>query len=81
MEKHLSASQIMVLGFAAAILLGGILLSLPVCNADGEWLTFIDALFTSCTAVCVTGLVTIVPATQFSLIGKVALLPVQWERS
>lgn len=73
-EKHMSASQIMVVGFAAAILLGGILLSLPVCNADGEWLTFIDALFTSCTAVCVTGLVTIVPATQFSLIGKVVLL-------
>lgn len=73
-EKHMSASQIMVLGFAAAILCGGVLLSLPVCNADGEWLAFIDALFTSCSAVCVTGLVTIVPATQFTLLGKVILL-------
>ena len=66
--------MIMASGFAAAVFLGGILLSLPVCNADGKWLNFIDALFTSCTAVCVTGLVTIVPAVQFTFIGKVVLL-------
>ena len=74
LEKYFSASMIMAAGFAAAIFLGGILLSLPVCNADGKWLNFIDALFTSCTAVCVTGLVTIVPASQFTLLGKVILL-------
>lgn len=73
-EKHLTASQIMIFGFAAAILLGGILLSLPICNADGKWLNFVDALFTSCTCVCVTGLVTVVPATQFTLIGKMVML-------
>ena len=33
-----------------------------------------DALFTSVTAVCVTGLVTITPAVQFTLLGKVILL-------
>jgi trk system potassium uptake protein TrkH len=70
----MTASQIMVVGFALLILVGGILLALPVCNADGQWLNFIDALFTSCTAVCVTGLVTIVPATQFTMLGKVILL-------
>ena len=74
LESHLTASQMMVAGFAAVILLGGILLTLPVCNANGRWLAFIDALFTSCSAVCVTGLVTIVPATQFTLLGKVVLL-------
>ena len=73
-ESHMSASQIMMAGFAAAIFLGGFLLSLPVCNADRQWLNYLDALFTSCTAVCVTGLVTIVPGTQFSLLGKVVLL-------
>lgn len=73
-QKKMAASHVMVTGFAAAILLGGILLSLPVCNADGRWLNFLDALFTSCSAVCVTGLVTIVPASQFSLPGKLILL-------
>ncbi len=73
-EQHMTASQIMVTGFAAAILFGGFLLALPACNADGKWLNFIDALFTSCTAVCVTGLVTIVPAVQFTLLGKIILL-------
>lgn len=73
-QKKMAASHVMVTGFAAAILLGGILLSLPVCNADGRWLNFLDALFTSCSAVCVTGLVTIVPASQFSLPGKMILL-------
>ena len=64
----------MAAGFAAAILIGGFLLSLPVSNAGGRWLNPVDALFTSCSAVCVTGLVTIVPATQFTLVGKVVLL-------
>ena len=73
-ESHMSASQIMMAGFAAAIFFGGFLLALPICNADGRWLNYLDALFTSCTAVCVTGLVTIVPGTQFSLLGKVVLL-------
>ena len=62
-EAHMTASQIMVTGFALAIFAGGILLSMPFCNTDGHWLRFIDALFTACSAVCVTGLVTIVPAT------------------
>lgn len=73
-ENRMTASQIMMAGFAAAILFGGFLLSLPICNADGRWLDYLDALFTSCTAVCVTGLVTVVPSVQFSLLGKVVLL-------
>ncbi len=73
-ENRMSASQIMVAGFAVVILLGGVLLSLPICNRDGKWLNYIDALFTSCSAVCVTGLVTIVPAAQFTLLGKAILL-------
>lgn len=64
--------QIIVLGFIGVIFVGGILLWLPVSNQ--EPITFLDALFTSTTAVCVTGLVTVVPATQFSLFGKIILL-------
>lgn len=58
--------------FLGIILLGGVLLYLPVSNTQP--IAFIDALFTSVTSVCVTGLVTIVPASQFTLFGKVVLL-------
>ncbi len=71
-KNRLSTMQILALGFLGTILLGGVLLYLPICNEQP--ITFLDALFTSVTAVCVTGLVTIVPATQFTLLGKVILL-------
>lgn len=64
--------QLLTLGFLGVILLGGILLWLPVCNTRP--IEFADALFTSTTAVCVTGLVTITPAVQFTLAGKLVLL-------
>lgn len=70
----MTASQMMASGFALVILLGGLLLCLPFSNADGRWLNPLDGLFTSCSAVCVTGLVTIVPATRFTMVGKVILL-------
>ncbi len=59
-------------GFLGVILLGAVLLSLPVSNTQP--IAFTDALFTSATSVCVTGLVTVVPASQFTLFGKVILL-------
>lgn len=64
--------KILVFGFLGVIFLGGVLLWLPVCNQQP--IAFQDALFTSVTAVCVTGLVTITPAVQFTLLGKVILL-------
>lgn len=64
--------KILAVGFLGVILLGGVLLWLPVCNR--EPIAFIDALFTSVSAVCVTGLVTITPAAQFTIPGQVILL-------
>ena len=64
--------QILAMGFIGVILTGGVLLWLPFSNT--EPIAFMDALFTSTSAVCVTGLVTIVPATQFTLTGKIILL-------
>ena len=43
-------------------------------SATRSRLNSFDALFTSAFAVCVTGLVTIIPQTQFTLFGKVTLL-------
>ena len=64
--KKWSFTQVMVFGFLVLILVGACILMLPICNANGKWLNFPDALFTSCTCVCVTGLVTVVPAFQFT---------------
>lgn len=71
-KSGLSTMQILALGFLGTILLGGVLLSLPICN-NGP-ITFLDALFNSTSAVCVTGLVTVTPATQFTILGKIILL-------
>lgn len=67
-----STMQMIAAGFLGTIILGGVLLYLPICNTKP--ISFIDALFTAVTAVCVTGLVTIVPAAQFTLFGKLILL-------
>lgn len=64
--------EILAIGFVGIILLGGVLLWLPICNTKP--IAFMDALFTSTSAVCVTGLVTITPAAQFTLLGQIILL-------
>lgn len=57
-------------GFAIVILLGALLLLLPVSVKDGAVVTPIDALFTSTSAVCVTGLIVIDTADHFTPFGQ-----------
>ncbi len=66
----------MVLGmtFGALILLGAVLLSLPISSADGTWVPFVDALFTSSSATCVTGLVVRNTAVGWSWFGKLVII-------
>ena len=61
-------------GFAGIILLGSLLLSLPCAARDGASIGWFDALFTSTSAVCVTGLVVRDTGTTFSLFGQLVLL-------
>lgn len=68
----LTTMQIVALGFFGVIFMGGVLLSMPFCNQ--EPIEFLDALFTSATCVCVTGLVTVVPAEQFTVAGQVIMM-------
>lgn len=70
----LNTSQIIALGFAGVIFVGGFILWLPFCSAPGQAVSFPDAVFTAATSVCVTGLVTVVTATQWSLTGKCVIL-------
>ncbi|WP_373599579.1 TrkH family potassium uptake protein [Paraclostridium bifermentans] len=72
--SRLNPSQIMVIGFATVILIGAILLSLPIATQTGERIPFLDALFTSTSAVCVTGLVVVDTATYWSTFGQVVII-------
>lgn len=62
--------RMIVGGFAAVILLGMILLLLPISVKDGAEVSVIDALFTSTSAVCVTGLIAIDTADHFTAFGQ-----------
>ncbi len=66
----LSPARIIAIGFAAVILLGSGLLMLPVSIQPGQDIRYIDALYTSTSAVCVTGLIAIDPGTAFTPIGR-----------
>ena len=61
-------------GFAAIILLGSLLLTLPAASAANERVGWFDALFTSTSAVCVTGLVAVDTGTAYSRFGHVVIL-------
>jgi Trk-type K+ transport system membrane component len=74
MKLNLHPSAIFALSFALIIFTGAIFLSLPKATVDGETTSFIDALFTSTSAVCVTGLVVHNTATHFTFFGKVIIL-------
>lgn len=71
---ELSTTQIIAIGFFAAVIIGGLLLSLPVSSADGQAAPFLDALFMSATSVCVTGLVLVDTFSYWSLFGKLVIL-------
>ena len=73
-KNPLTATQILVIGMMVVILIGGILLKLPISNQEGKSIKFIDSLFVSTSAVCVTGLTTVVPNEQFSFFGQIVLM-------
>ena len=66
--------RIIAMGFALVILLGSGLLMLPCSLRDGATLHYIDALYTSTSAVCVTGLIAADAGDTFSLFGQIVLL-------
>lgn len=72
--QRLTPPQIVALGFATAILAGSLLLSLPWATRPGEETTYLTALFTATSAVCVTGLVVVDTATHWSAFGHIVIL-------
>lgn len=63
-------ARIIALGFALAILLGAALLKLPISVRDTASVSWTDALFTSTSAVCVTGLIAVDTADTFTPFGQ-----------
>lgn len=75
MPKGLKTSplQLVVISFVMIILLGALLLCLPISSRDGD-VTFLDALFTSTSATCVTGLTVFDTYTEFTFFGQLVIL-------
>ncbi len=71
-RKHLNPPQILVIGFLSFILVGALFLTLPFANTKG--CSFVDALFTSTSAVCVTGLIVKDTPNDFTLFGQIVIL-------
>ena len=74
LKRHLSSAQIIIFGFAGAILIGTFLLMMPISSASGVMTSFSDSLFTATSAVCVTGLVVQDTATYWSMFGQLVIL-------
>lgn len=73
-RSGVSPAQALVWGFAAAIALGTLLLTLPYATADGRGLTIVDALFTATSATTVTGLVVVDTGSDLSPFGQAVVL-------
>lgn len=71
--RRCSPSQVLIFGFVGIILMGSFLLSLPIAARTGQ-VRWLDALFTSTSAVCVTGLVVVDTGTTFSTFGQIVVL-------
>ena len=72
--NKISSFQIIILGFAGVILIGTLLLMLPIASNSGVVTPMDKALFTSTSAVCVTGLVVFDTASYWSFFGQVIIL-------
>ncbi|SEL69022.1 trk system potassium uptake protein TrkH [Butyrivibrio sp. ob235] len=73
-KSRLTSTQIIVLGFLLAIVVGSFLLMIPAATARGEHTDFITALFTATTSICVTGLVVVDTFSHWSFLGQLIIL-------
>ena len=71
-RAFLNPGQFFILSFLAVVLVGSLMLMMP--NATNEPITFVDALFTATSAVCVTGLIVVDTATRFTTFGQVIII-------
>ena len=70
----LSVWQLLALAYLGGTILGSILLILPFATQDGQETSYLNALFTAASAVCITGLVPYDTATHWSIFGQLVIL-------
>lgn len=73
-RRAVNPYRLVPVGFVLVICLGAALLSLPAATVPGRDTGFVDALFTAVSATCVTGLITVDTASQWTAFGKVVIL-------
>src|SRR5688572_19597203 len=73
-RRHLSPPRLLAFSIIGFILAGSLLLSLPMAVQPGHRLSYLDALFTSTSAVCVTGLIVVDTPNVFSTFGLVVIM-------
>ena len=71
-KKEIGPTKILLISLISVIVIGALIFSLPISNKQP--IRMIDALFAATSAVCVTGLTTVVPIEQFSVFGQAMLL-------
>lgn len=74
LRKRLSSARLITIGFAAVILAGALLLMLPIATRGPGHASFADTLFTSTSAVCVTGLVVQDTGTYWTTFGQAVII-------
>jgi len=70
----LSVWQILALAYLAGTIIGSVLLILPFATKSGQSTSYLDALFTAASAVCITGLTPYDIATHWTLFGQLVIL-------
>ena len=73
-KRHLPIVAFLFLGYAVLILFGSLLLSLPAAQKGDAPYSYVDCLFTSVSATCVTGLVPFDTALSWSLFGQITII-------
>lgn len=73
-RMKLTYTKVITIGFALLIFLGAFVLMLPISSRSGDWTPFTNALFTSTSATCVTGLIVYDTFTHWSLFGQITII-------
>lgn len=74
LARNINPARLVLLSFFFTVIVGMLLLMLPEATVDGKGLDYLDALFMSTSAVCVTGLIVVDTATHLTVFGQAVIL-------
>ena len=73
-KRQMNMTSVIALGFLALVLVGALLLMLPISSQSRTWTHPLDAAFTSVSATCVTGLITVDTGSHWSVFGQIIII-------